>query len=306
MTVRLACDAAGIRTAVEALRNEQIVAVPTETVYGLAGRADSNVAVQRIYEAKGRPPHNPLIVHVTSLHWAAKLGHFSPKALELAGRYWPGPLTLVVPLVLNSGLADAVTAGLDTVALRMPDHAVIRSLLNQLRHPLAAPSANSSGSISPTTASHALRSLRDRIPFIVDGGSCATGLESTILAVIDDQVRLLRPGVIDLGLELEQTTAIEAPGQLLRHYAPRKPLRLDARDSRNDEFLIGFGSMPCDYNLSPRAVLTEAAARLFAAMHEADESNRPRIAVAPVPKVGAGLAINDRLARAAQATSTLR
>jgi len=275
------------------------VAVPTETVYGLAGDATNGEAVARIYEAKGRPSFNPLIVHVLNAKQAADIGAFNDEARRLAELYWPGPLTLVLPLRPGSGLSSLVTSGRPTVALRAPAHPAMRDLLIATNRPLAAPSANASGRISPTRAEHVKESLRGRVKLIVDGGPTAVGLESTIVATDGAKLRLLRPGPIDLRLPLAAGGAVEAPGQLTSHYAPSKPLRLDARQAEKGEWLIGFGPVDGDSTLSAAGDLVEAAARLFDRLHEADRQPRPRIAVAPVPDEGLGLAINDRLRRAA-------
>lgn len=275
------------------------VAVPTETVYGLAADATNAEAVARIYEAKGRPNFNPLIVHVPDLAAAERIGVFGNEALELARKHWPGPLTLVVPLRPHAGIASLVTAGLPTVGLRVPDHPAMQALLRASNQPLAAPSANASGSISPTRAKHVLRSLGGRIPIVIDGGPTKRGIESTIVASTGGSLRLLRRGPIEVEAEMEIGSAIEAPGQMASHYAPSKPLRLNADVAENDEFLIGLGSIEGDANLSPSGDLAEAAARLFDLLHFADASEASRIAVAPVPPQGLGAAINDRLRRAA-------
>jgi len=275
------------------------VAVPTETVYGLAADATRGDAVARIYDAKGRPSFNPLIVHVSSFDQAAEIAEFDEAARGLAARYWPGPLTLVLPLRDNAGIASLVTAGLHTIALRVPAHPAMRDLLVATGKPLAAPSANASGRISPTRAEHVLATLGGRIPLIVNGGPTGHGLESTIVAARDGELRLLRPGPIDLGLELETASKVEAPGQLASHYAPAKPLRLNATAAEGGEWLIGFGAVKGDASLSSSGDPVEAAANLFAALHRADAQGRPRIAIAPIPETGLGLAINDRLRRAA-------
>jgi L-threonylcarbamoyladenylate synthase len=277
----------------------QPVAVPTETVYGLAADAENPEAVARIYEAKGRPSFNPLIVHVPDLLAARRIGDFSNRATLLAKEHWPGPLTLVVPLRKDSAIASIVTAGLSTIALRVPAHPAMQALLRATGRPLAAPSANASGSISPTRADHVAKSLGGRIPLIIDGGPTERGLESTIIAD-GDPLRLLRRGPIEIAGAVEvEGDRIEAPGQLFSHYAPAKPLRLDAQEAADDEFLIGFGKVGGVVTLSHSGDLVEAASRLFDLLHVADSSDRPRIAVAPVPGVGLGAAINDRLRRAA-------
>jgi L-threonylcarbamoyladenylate synthase len=280
----------------------QPVAVPTETVYGLAADASNAAAVARIYAAKGRPSFNPLIVHVPDFAAAEQIGEFGSAARALANQYWPGPLTLVVPLAEDAGIASIVTAGLPTIGIRVPAHPAMQALLRAAGRPLAAPSANASGSISPTRAEHVLKSLGGRIALIIDGGPTERGLESTIIGVTDQRLRLLRPGPIAIEAEQSEDSRIEAPGQLASHYAPSKPLRLAAVTAEADEFLIGFGTVVGDANLSASANLTEAAARLFDLLHQGDESAKPRIAVAPVPDEGLGAAINDRLRRGAAST----
>ena len=291
---------AAIEDAAALIADGKIVAVPTETVYGLAADATNAEAVARIYAAKGRPSFNPLIVHLPDLVAAQRIAAFPQAALDLAALYWPGPLTMVLPLKAESGIASLVTAGLTTIALRVPAHPAMQDLLRACGKPLAAPSANASGSISQTRAAHVAKSLSGRLPLIVDAGATEQGLESTIVAVAaDGSLRLLRPGPVDLGLALETGGAIEAPGQLASHYAPSKPVRLNVRHADDDEWLIGFGALAGDATLSATGDLTEAAARLFDALHQADEADNPRIAIAPVPNDGLGLAINDRLKRAA-------
>ncbi len=289
----------GIAEAARILESGGLVAVPTETVYGLAARADSAEAVAKIYAAKGRPDFNPLIVHVAGAAQAERYAEFSPQARALAEAHWPGPLTLVLPRRANAGLAEAVTAGLPTVALRAPAHPAMRALLERLDFPLAAPSANRSGFISPTTPAHVLASLDGRIDMVLDGGATSAGVESTIVAVrADGSIEELRPGPLQLGTR-GQGKSIEAPGQLASHYAPGKPVRLGAVEAEADEFLIGFGAVAGDVTLSASGDLGEAASRLYACLHEAANAPQPRIAVAPVPGEGVGRAINDRLRRAA-------
>ncbi|MDR6853086.1 L-threonylcarbamoyladenylate synthase [Sphingomonas sp. BE123] len=282
------------------------VATPTETVYGLAADATNADAVAGIYAAKGRPSFNPLIVHVADRRAAEAIAMFDRDARALADAFWPGPLTLVLPLRPDAPIAGLVTAGLSTVAIRVPQHRAMQALLAATGTPLAAPSANASGTISPTRAAHVAASLAGRIPLVIDDGATSGGIESTIVAV-GAQPRLLRPGPVSAA-EIEREIgrwlggagdAIEAPGQLASHYAPRKPLRLDATEAREGEWLIGFGAVGGDDTLSAAGDLTEAAARLFDALHRADASDRAAIAVATVPEDGIGLAINDRLKRAA-------
>jgi L-threonylcarbamoyladenylate synthase len=296
----LAFSEDAIRQAADLILDGQPVAVATETVYGLAADATNPAAVARIYQAKGRPSFNPLIVHVPDLAAAEGIGQFDEQASELARLHWPGPLTLVVPLRPGSGIAALVTAGLPTVALRVPTHPAMRALLAASGRPLAAPSANASGAISPTRASHVLASLRGRIPLIVDAGPSEGGIESTIVASSEGRLRLLRRGPVEVEGAVEASGgAVEAPGQLASHYAPSKPLRLGATEAEADEYLIGFGEVAGKANLSASGDLVEACSRLFDLLHVADSSDSPRIAVAPVPDEGLGAAINDRLRRAA-------
>ena len=301
-----AYDAAALAEAARLIAEGQPVAVATETVYGLAADATNPRAVAAIYAAKGRPSFNPLIVHVASLAAAEALADFDAGARALAEAFWPGPLTLVLPARAGSGIASLVTAGLATIAIRVPAHRAIQGLIEASGKPLAAPSANASGGISPTRAAHVLMSLEGRIALVLDDGPCPEGLESTIV-LTGNTPRLLRPGPISaaaiagvLGQPLANAVGgIIAPGQLASHYAPAKPLRLEATDAGPDEWLIGFGAVSGDDTLSATGDLTEAAASLFDTLHGADASGKPRIAVAPVPDEGLGAAINDRLARAA-------
>lgn len=277
----------------------EVVAMPTETVYGLAADATNGEAVARIYEAKGRPSFNPLIIHVSDLAQAEEIAVFDEDARALARAHWPGPLTLVLPRREGASVASLATAGLSTIALRAPAHPAMSALIAAAGRPLAAPSANASGRISPTRAAHALDSLGGRIPLILDGGATDHGLESTIVALTGGAPRLLRPGPIDLGVAQAPSDAVEAPGQLASHYAPAKPLRLNASVAEAGEWLVGFGPVAGDASLSASGDLVEAAAKLFDLLHEADAGTAPRIAVAPIPHEGLGVAINDRLRRAA-------
>ncbi|NOW45472.1 L-threonylcarbamoyladenylate synthase [Novosphingobium sp. SG751A] len=294
--------------AARALRDGAIVAVPTETVYGLAARADSVEAVAAIYRAKGRPDFNPLIVHVPDLPGAEALAVLDDRARALAAAFWPGPLTMVLPRRDDAPLAAAVTAGLPTVAIRCPAHPVMQAILRESGLPLAAPSANRSGGVSPTTAGHVAASLGARVPVIVDGGACKAGIESTIVALRGDGAwQVLRPGPVtsaDLAAvlgqgETHEDRGIEAPGQMTSHYAPGKPVRLNAPEKAADEFYITFGAEGGDATLSRSGDLAEAAARLYAALHEAAHAPQPKVAIAPIPDEGIGAAINDRLRRAA-------
>jgi L-threonylcarbamoyladenylate synthase len=289
-----------IAEAARFVRAGQPVAVPTETVYGLAADATNGEAVARIYEAKGRPSFNPLIVHVSNMDKAQSIAELGPASMALAKEHWPGPLTIVSPLRSDSGIAPLVTAGLSTIAIRVPRHRAIRALLSDLGHPLAAPSANASGAISPTRAEHVLKSLGGRLPLIVDDGPSPGGIESTIVAEQNGKLVLLRRGALEIpGAGMTSTAVVQAPGQLSSHYAPSKPLRLEAVDAADDEILIGFGEVAGDISLSPSGDLVEAASRLFELLYQADESQKPKIAVAPIPESSLGLAINDRLRRAA-------
>lgn len=307
----LAPDRDGTARAVAILGAGGLVALPTETVYGLAADATDGRAVARIFEAKGRPSFNPLIVHVPDVATAARLAEFPGPAEALAEAFWPGPLTLALPLRAGSGLSPLVSAGLPTVALRVPAHPAMQSVLRGLGRPLAAPSANPSGRISASEARHVLESLGDRVDAILDAGPCAVGLESTILAPGPGAVRLLREGAIPR--EAAEAIAgplvaamtpgrVEAPGQMERHYAPSVPLFLGGV-ARDGELRIGFGRAGGDLTLSQSGDLTEAAARLFSVLHAADALAVSRgaraIRVDPVPNEGLGRAINDRLRRAA-------
>lgn len=305
---RISPDKAGIARACAILAGGGLVAVPTETVYGLASRADSAAAVAGIYEAKGRPSFNPLIVHVASAGHAAQLSRFSKQAEALAENFWPGPLTMVLPRSDSGVLADAVSAGLDTLAIRVPAHSVMQAVLAESGLPLAAPSANRSEAVSPTTPDHVLETLDGHIDAVLDAGPCEQGLESTIVALRGSGGwELLRPGPIGrdaiadvLGPEsASDTERIEAPGQLARHYSPGKPVRLNALEAETDEFLIGFGPVAGSITLSAEGNMAEAASRLYTCLHTAARSGHPRIAIAPVPDAGVGEAINDRLRRAA-------
>ncbi|WP_188237241.1 L-threonylcarbamoyladenylate synthase [Sphingopyxis sp. LK2115] len=303
-----AFDNAAIAEAAALIAGGQPVAVPTETVYGLAADARDPQAVARIYAAKGRPDFNPLIVHVPTLAVAETLGEFGAAERALAARFWPGPLTLVVPRAAGCPVASIATAGLDTIALRVPGHRAMQALLAASNAPLAAPSANASGRVSPTKASHVLASLGGRIALVIDDGPTSAGVESTIARVKDAAVEMLRPGPVTAAMLAEASglpvterkgADIVAPGMLASHYAPGKPVRLGAVGFGPDEYGIGFGPVPGDYQLSAAGDLTEAAARLFDALHAGAASDRMKIAVAAIPQDGLGAAINDRLARAA-------
>lgn len=299
----------GISAAAELLRAGALVAVPTETVYGLAARADRDESVAAIYRAKGRPSFNPLIVHVADLPSAQMLAEFDARALQLAEAFWPGPFTMVLPLKAGAPIAPAVTAGLPTLALRCPAHPIVRAIIAETGLPLAAPSANRSGGVSPTDKAHVVASLGLNVDAVLDGGSCHAGLESTIVALRDGGTwQMLRPGPVTesqvatvLGKASDPVTshAIEAPGQLASHYAPGKPVRLGAVTAAADEYHIGFGDVFGDDTLSASGDLVEAASRLYSLLHKGSAAQQARIAVAPIPHDGVGAAINDRLNRAA-------
>jgi L-threonylcarbamoyladenylate synthase len=309
-TQTLLPDAGGIKRAVAILHQAGLVAFPTETVYGLGGDARSDQAVARIFEAKGRPQFNPLIIHVPDREAAEKVAMFDVPARAIADAFWPGPLTLVLPLRAGSGVSRLVTADLPTVAVRVPAHPLAQRLLRAFGGPLAAPSANPSGRMSPTRAEHVLDGLAGRIDAVMNGGPSVVGVESTILGM-DGPPVLLRPGGIPvealeaaLGHVLRQggNAAIPtAPGQMASHYAPHAALRMDASKARTGEVLIGFGGVPGDLTLSSSGDLVEAAAAFFQALRKADRLAGPggQIAVAPIPDFGLGRAINDRLRRAA-------
>jgi L-threonylcarbamoyladenylate synthase len=304
----------------EAARRVQqggLVGFPTETVYGLGADATNERAVAAIFEAKGRPQFNPLISHVVDAREAQRFVHWNELAEKLAARFWPGPLTLVLPRAQGSPIALLTTAGLDTVAIRAPSHPIAQALIRAVGRPLAAPSANRSGTVSPTTAQHVAQSLGERVPIILDGGPSPVGVESTVLDLTTPTPTLLRPGgatreaiekvigPVALSEALPSgDSALKSPGQLRSHYAPSRPVRLDAESVAADEGLLAFGAdapsgAMLTLNLSPAADLGEAAANLFSMMRALDRPGIARIAVMPIPESGLGLAINDRLRRAA-------
>lgn len=301
---------APVDAAARILRAGGLVAIPTETVYGLAADATQGKAVARIFEAKGRPSFNPLIVHVGAPEWVTTLALTDDRFAKLAAAFWPGPLTMVLPRRAGCPISELVSAGLPSLALRMPAHPVARAILNAAGRPLAAPSANRSGTVSPTEAAHVADSLGDAVDLIVDGGPCGVGIESTVLD-LTGPAALLRPGAITreeieavIGSVITPASdpaAPKSPGQLAAHYAPSIPLRMNAAEARTGEALLGFGPMDATLNLSAAGDLKEAAANLFAMMRALDDPARyTGIAVAPIPPAGIGLAINDRLERAAR------
>lgn len=311
---------ASIQEAAAVLKGGGLVGLPTETVYGLAADATNGLAVAKIFEAKGRPAFNPLIVHVASIEDAKKLAHFNEAADAVTTALWPGPLTIILPRRADSGIADLTTAGLPTIALRMPAHDIARKIIAASGKPIAAPSANASGTLSPTAAHHVADSLGGKVDLIIAAGTAQVGLESTVLDLSGDVPVVLRPGGItpdDIGRVLGTTPAIDdgvhdkpkSPGQLLRHYAPRTKLRLNVNAPEAGEAFLAFGPTmltrakldPSIKNLSANGDLHEAAANLFSYLHELDKGSYTGIAVSKIPDEGLGLAINDRLRRAAGA-----
>lgn len=305
-------NGAAIERAARLLRDGRLVSFPTETVYGLGADATDDVAIAAVYAAKERPSENPLIVHVDTLDAASREAAFDARARRLAERFWPGPLTLVLRRAAASRLTPRLSAGLDTVALRVPDHPVALALLAATGRPIAAPSANPSGRLSPTTARHVAEALGDRVALILDGGPCRVGIESTVVDLSDpDTARLLRPGGVPRAaieaaigpLAAPCDDLVRSPGMMASHYAPRRPLRLGARTAQANEALLAFGpdappGAAATMNLSPVADLDEAAANLYAMLHALDRPEFSAIAVMPVPEEGRGVAINDRLRRA--------
>ena len=302
--------ASDISAAARILREGGLVALPTETVYGLAADATNDKAVAKIFAAKGRPQFNPLISHLPDAEAAFRLGRFSGDAEKLAGAIWPGPLTIVVERRADCPVSLLCSAGMNSLALRVPSHPVALALLREVDRPLAAPSANRSGRISPTTAEHVRVGLGDAVDLILDGGACAVGVESTVVRFADDGATLLRAGGVTreqiesiLGHALQAPQAhqgFHSPGMLESHYAPHAALRLNAESAEPGEAYIGFGSFDHGtYTLSKAGDLQEAAANLFKMLHDVDDSSPERIAVAPIPMTGLGEAINDRLRRAA-------
>ncbi|PSL20964.1 L-threonylcarbamoyladenylate synthase [Shimia abyssi] len=308
-TQTLAPDTAGLEIASALLASGGLVAFPTETVYGLGADATNDMAVARIFEAKGRPRFNPLIVHVDSVTTAKTLVQWTDTADRLAAAFWPGPLTLVLPLKANSPLSALVTADLPTLAVRVPEHPTARALLARFGGPVAAPSANPSGKISPTTAQHVAAGLTGRVDAILDDGPCDVGVESTILGLWETPILLRQGGLPQEAIETavgaplathQADDKLTAPGQMLSHYAPGAKMRLNANKVDAGEALLGFGTVEnATLNLSPAGDLTEAAANLFKHLHALDAQSPGTIAVSPIPNRGLGRAINDRLARAA-------
>ena len=316
MTQVVAASPRAIKEAARLLRQGRLVAFPTETVYGLGAVATSDAAVAAVFAAKGRPAHNPLIVHLKDRAAAHGIARLDARAEALAARFWPGPLTLVVPAPPDSPISRLATAGLDTIAVRVPAHPVAQELLARTVLPVVAPSANPSGRTSPTTAAHVAADLAGRVEFVLDGGACAVGVESTVVDLsVPDRVVVLRPGGIArealretigplAGADPSEDDRPRSPGRLPGHYAPRLPVRLDALEVAPDEALLGFGpTVPpgarMTLNLSPTGDLAEAARNLFAMLRALDASGAVRIAVVPIPGEGLGEAIRDRLARAA-------
>ena len=303
-TKRLSPDKAGIAEAAAILRAGGLVWFPTETVYGLGADATNGEAVARIYDAKGRPSFNPLIVHVCDIEMADRIGVITGAARDLVEEFWPEPVTIVVPLREDAAVSPLVTAGQPSVALRMPKSEIALALIREAGRPLAAPSANPSGRVSATTADHVLAGLDGRIDAVIDGGPTRIGVESTIVSFLVEWPRLLREGAFPLVLsDMRIDTSFEsqplAPGQLASHYAPLASVRLNATSAEPGEVLLGFGEVKSDLTLSEEGSLTEAAANLYAMLHEIDARGVTRLAVAPIPDENLGRAINDRLRRAA-------
>ena len=292
----------------ELIKSGGTLAFPTETVYGLGADATNKLAVAKIFQAKGRPSFNPLIIHCLSIEQIQTFAVWSSEAQTVADKFWPGPLTMVLPLLPNNQISSLALAGLQTVAVRMPDHSVAQSILQLANTPIAAPSANPSGEVSSTKAEHVISRLTGKIEGIISGNSSKIGLESTIISFLPEP-SILRFGAIDetdiseiLGLDLKKKgkdAKISAPGQLSSHYAPTGSIRLNSKVFKKNEVSLGFGEILCDLNLSRKANLTEAAANLFDYLHRLDEMGAEKIAVSPIPEEGIGIAINDRLRRAA-------
>jgi L-threonylcarbamoyladenylate synthase len=299
-----------IAVAADALKRGELVAFPTETVYGLGADATNDRAVAQVFAAKGRPAFNPLISHVADADAAFELGEFSTEAKRLANALWPGPLTIVVARAKDCPVSLLASAGLPSIALRMPDHAVALALLRAVARPIVAPSANPSGRVSPTTAEHVRQGLGEKVAIVLDGGRCKVGVESTVVSFLGERPTILRPGGIargDIEAVIGRPAGVEAaaarphgPGQLASHYAPHAELRLDAERPRNGEVYLGFGARDFGpYSLSRNGDVMEAAANLFRLLHDIDATGATKIAVAPIPHHGLGDAINDRLMRAA-------
>ena len=292
----------------ELIKSGGTLAFPTETVYGLGADATNKLAVAKIFQAKGRPSFNPLIIHCFSIEQIQTFAMWSSEAQTVADKFWPGPLTMVLPLLPNSQISSLASAGLQTVAVRMPNHSVAQSILQLANTPIAAPSANPSGAVSATKAQHVISRLNGKIDGIISGYSSKIGLESTIISFLPEP-SILRFGAIDetdiselLGLDLKKKRKdekISAPGQLSSHYAPKGSIRLNSKVFKKNEVSLGFGEILCDLNLSREANLAEAAANLFDYLHRLDEMGAEKIAVSPIPEEGIGIAINDRLRRAA-------
>lgn len=310
--IRMADEPGAIASAADILHGGGLVVFPTETVYGLGAEATNDRAIARLFAAKGRPRFNPLIVHVADARETEQYAVFDHRARRLAERFWPGALTLVLPRAPNCSISRLASAGLATIAVRVPSHPIAAQLLGIAKRPIAAPSANPSGALSATHASDIARALRVKVDLILDGGPSRLGLESTIVGLTGTTPTLLRPGAIAreeieaaIGMLADpETGTVSAPGQLASHYAPRAHLRLNAKKPAPDEAFLAFGSARAAgavhyANLSESGDLVEAAANLFAMLHALDDSGAPTIAVAPIPETGLGEAINDRLRRAA-------
>ncbi|MDA7568703.1 L-threonylcarbamoyladenylate synthase [Emcibacteraceae bacterium] len=312
--------AEAIIMASDILKKGEVVSFPTETVYGLGADATNSDAIAKIFSAKNRPSFNPLIIHLPNTQMVEKYVELSQLTKDLSNIFWPGPFTMVLPLKKNSGISTLITAGLETVAIRVPSHPVAHTLLNEFNGPIAAPSANKSGQISPTTAQHVDQEFGDELELIIDGGPCDNGLESTIVKVVYDQLTILRPGNVTVE-EIQEKIEVKivtdthptdnpiAPGQLKSHYAPNANVRLNVINPEMNEAYLAFGDtnqVENMLNLSPSGDLEEAASNLFSMMRSLDQLNLKTISVAPIPKSGVGVAINDRLERAAAPKDLLK
>lgn len=301
-----------IELAISQLKSGNLIGLPTETVYGLGGDARNSDVVAKIFALKGRPSFNPLISHICDIEMAMQYGEFSNTAKLLAEHFWPGAFTIVVPRKANSEICDLTCAGLETIALRCPNHEVANQIIKGFGAPIAAPSANISGHVSPTSAQHVENEFGDNLSTIINGGECQIGLESTVVAVFENEVTLLRYGAITIEeienviggrvqiANLNDEKSPKSPGMLLKHYSPNAPLFLDCDKAQEGEILIGFGDMDCQLNLSKTANLQEAAANLYRMIRQADTQKPLAIKIAPIPNTGIGAAINDRLSRAAE------
>lgn len=305
-------DDNAISRAIDILKQGGLIGLPTETVYGLGGDSNNENSIANIFALKNRPNFNPLIAHVSNLEMAQEYGDFSKLGLKIAQKFWPNALTIVVPRKKNAKICDLACAGLETIALRYPKHEIAQKIINGFGGAISAPSANISGQISPTSAQHVEQDFGNKLPLIIDGGECQIGLESTVIAIFDDEISLLRHGAISIEeienianckikiANLNDENSPKSPGMLLKHYSPNAPLFLNQTKALKDEIFIGFGNENCDLNLSKTGNLIEAAANLYKFLRLADDKNPKAIKIAKIPNENIGIAINDRLFRAAQ------